>query len=64
MVRARNEEVPRVQESYTHELLDVAEELGRIRDLARKQRITLVYGAKDEQHNQAVVLREVLLGKT
>ncbi|MBZ0207188.1 MAG: DUF488 domain-containing protein [Flavobacteriales bacterium] len=55
---------PEFRKRYTHELLDVAEELGRIRDLARKQRITLVYGAKDEQHNQAVVLREVLLGKT
>jgi uncharacterized protein YeaO (DUF488 family) len=25
------------------------------------QQITLVYGAKDEEHNQAIVLREVLL---
>jgi len=28
--------------------------------LARKDTLTLVYGAKDETHNQAVVLREVL----
>lgn len=27
---------------------------------ARNRRITLVYGAKDEEHNQAVVLRDVL----
>ena len=28
--------------------------------LAGKDTVTLVYGAKDETHNQAVVLREVL----
>ena len=25
--------------------------------------VTLLYGAKDEEHNQAVVLRDVLKGK-
>jgi uncharacterized protein YeaO (DUF488 family) len=28
---------------------------------AAGHRITLVYGAKDEEHNQAIVLRDVLL---
>lgn len=31
--------------------------------LARQGRITLVFGARDEAHNEAVVLREVLLGR-
>ena len=48
---------------YTKELHTVPEELERMRTLARKQRVTLVYSAKDEEHNQAVVLQEVLLGK-
>lgn len=37
-----------------------ANELKELRQLARKGRLTLVYGARDQQHNQAVVLKEVL----
>ena len=48
---------------YTKELHAVPKELERIRALARKQRVTLVYSAKDEDHNQAMVMREVLLGR-
>ena len=45
---------------YTAELQDHAEELDEIRRLARRNRITLVYAARDELHNEAVVLRDVL----
>lgn len=31
-----------------------------LRKLAKRERVTLVYGAKDEEHNQAVALREFL----
>ena len=48
---------------YVKELKEQREELDRIRGLARKERVCLLYGAKDEEHNQAVVLREVLLAK-
>lgn len=48
---------------YVKELKDQREELVRIRGLARKERVCLLYGAKDEEHNQAVVLREVLIAK-
>ena len=48
---------------YEQELHGQPELLKHIRDLAKKQRLTLVYSAKDEEHNQAVVLREVLLWK-
>lgn len=46
---------------YEHELHGQTELLKHIRDLAKKHRVCLVYSAKDEEHNQAVVLREVLL---
>lgn len=44
--------------------LDTDEMQERIRHLlaeAAGRSITLVYGAKDEEHNQAIVLRDVLL---
>jgi uncharacterized protein YeaO (DUF488 family) len=35
--------------------------LDQIRDLAKEGTVTLLFGAHDEEHNDAVVLREVLL---
>lgn len=52
---------PEFKRRYEKELHGQADLLKHIRDLAKKQRLTLVYGAKDEEHNQAVVLRDVLL---
>ncbi len=46
---------------YKKELQAAPDLLEHIRSLAKKQRICLLYGAHDEAHNQAVVLREVLL---
>ncbi len=46
---------------YSEELSEHREDLSRLRDLARKGRVTLVYAAHDEAHNDAVVLREILL---
>ena len=48
---------------YRTELAQHAAELDRIRALAKKRTVTLVYGARDEAHNEAVVLRQVLLGR-
>jgi uncharacterized protein YeaO (DUF488 family) len=45
---------------YRHELSAHAELLDELRALARAGTVTLVYAAKDERHNDAVVLREVL----
>jgi uncharacterized protein YeaO (DUF488 family) len=45
---------------YVAELQDHADELGEIRRRARTNRITLVYAARDELHNEAVVLRDIL----
>ena len=50
------------QSRYRAELANHQAELDQIRDLATKGVVTLVYGARDEVHNDAVVLREVLLG--
>ena len=46
---------------YSEELSEHREDLSRLRDLARKGRVTLVYAAHDEAHNDAVLLREILL---
>jgi uncharacterized protein YeaO (DUF488 family) len=46
---------------YRAELKDKRELVGRLRDFAREDRLTLVYSAHDEAHNQAVVLRELLM---
>jgi uncharacterized protein YeaO (DUF488 family) len=46
---------------YRTELKDKRELVGRLRDFAREDRLTLVYSAHDEAHNQAVVLRELLM---
>jgi uncharacterized protein YeaO (DUF488 family) len=37
--------------------------LTHLRHLAREGTLTLIYGAKDDAHNEAVVLRDVLLGR-
>jgi uncharacterized protein YeaO (DUF488 family) len=50
------------QQRYRLEL-DAEEQQQRMRSLlaeAKGQPITLVYGAKDEEYNQAIVLRDVL----
>jgi uncharacterized protein YeaO (DUF488 family) len=46
---------------YVRELRQHAEMLDELRALAQGGRITLVYAAHDQQHNDAVVLREMLL---
>jgi uncharacterized protein YeaO (DUF488 family) len=52
---------PEFQRRYKAELQQHTEELDRIRALAKKQTVTLVYSAHDEEHNDAIVLRDVLL---
>jgi uncharacterized protein YeaO (DUF488 family) len=46
---------------YEDELTGKRALLDELRDLAKKGPLTLVYSAHDEAHNQAVVLREMLL---
>lgn len=46
---------------YIAELRQYVDELDRLRELAHQGPITLVYAAHDEMHNDAVVLRDILL---
>lgn len=46
---------------YARELRMRRELLEEVRSLAQQGRITLLFGARDETHNDAVALREVLL---
>ena len=45
---------------YRKELKGHADEVRQIRDKAREGTVTLVYSARDQEHNQAVVLQEFL----
>lgn len=52
------------QKQYRAELALGGQALEDLRDAVRgRAKVTLVYGAKDQDHNQALVLRDVLLGK-
>jgi uncharacterized protein YeaO (DUF488 family) len=51
------------QARYRKELDAHGDLIADLRTLARKGRLTLVYSAHDEVHNDAVVLRERLLGR-
>jgi len=48
---------------YTEELRQHPDLIADLRSLARYGPITLVYAAHDETHNDAVVLRDALLGR-
>ena len=45
---------------YRAELEDRTELLDKLRGHAAKRRLTLVFSARDEEHNQAVALKEIL----
>jgi uncharacterized protein YeaO (DUF488 family) len=47
---------------YRSEIREHPVQLHRLRDLAQRGRITLVFSARDEAHNNAVVLRDLLVG--
>ena len=48
---------------YLDELQAKQDELKRLQTIAKKGPLILLYGAKDEEYNQAVVIREALQGK-
>jgi uncharacterized protein YeaO (DUF488 family) len=49
---------------YSQEIHQHRDRLGELRALAQEGRITLVFAAHDKVHNDAVVLREILLGRS
>ena len=48
---------------YVREIRERASELAHLRSLAREGPITLIYSAHDDAHNDAVVLRDTILGR-
>jgi uncharacterized protein YeaO (DUF488 family) len=54
---------PEFRRRYAKEIRQHPDELEELRSLARKGPVTLVYSAHDELHNDAVVLRELLLSR-
>jgi uncharacterized protein YeaO (DUF488 family) len=52
---------PEFRRRYAQELRQHAAVLDEVRALAREDTVTLVYGARDETHNDAVALKDVLL---
>ena len=54
------ERFPEFRTRYRDELGRHARELERLRGIARKGPLTIVYAARDREHNNAVVLAELL----
>jgi uncharacterized protein YeaO (DUF488 family) len=57
------EKWPEFKRRYAEELKALSEPLALLRQEARHGTVTLLYGARDEDHNQAVVLLELLRRK-
>jgi uncharacterized protein YeaO (DUF488 family) len=51
------------RERYRAELQEHARELDELRAHLAKRPLTLLFGARDTEHNQAVVLKDVLAGR-
>jgi uncharacterized protein YeaO (DUF488 family) len=51
------------RDRYKSEIRQHPGEVERLRALARRGPVTLVFSAHDEAHNDAVVLRDLLLGR-
>jgi len=54
---------PEFKRRYTEELKTLSQPLALLRQEASRGTITLLYGARDEVHNEAVVLLELLQKK-
>ncbi len=52
------------RQRYIAELDVHGEEIEQIRNMAKRRRVTLVYGARDTAHNDAVVLLEYIERET
>jgi uncharacterized protein YeaO (DUF488 family) len=49
------------QKRYRVELRNNKEQVSLLRQEAAKGLVTLLYGAKDEEHNEAIVLQKILM---
>src|SRR5690606_24841191 len=57
----RPERWPQFLRRYAEELQEQKEALAELRDIARQRTVTLLYAARDAEHNNAVALRALLL---
>jgi uncharacterized protein YeaO (DUF488 family) len=48
------------EQRYHQELMNNEEQIKLLKEQAKKGIVTLVYGAKDQEHNEALVLKELL----
>jgi uncharacterized protein YeaO (DUF488 family) len=51
------------QSRYRKELRANKEVIGRLKEKSEEGAVTLVYGARDEEHNEAIVLKKVIEGR-
>jgi uncharacterized protein YeaO (DUF488 family) len=51
------------QTRYHHELKSKGDQLAILKDRVNRGPVTLLYGARDEEHNEAVVLQALLRAK-
>lgn len=51
-----------VQRRYKAEIRQHPDQFDRLHHLAQQGRVTLVFSARDEAHNDAAVLKDLLLG--
>jgi len=51
------------RERYHIELKDHADQIELVKSHAKEGTVTLVYGARDQEHNEAVVLKQFLEGR-
>ena len=51
------------QARYRKELREKKDALELLKQKSREQTVTLLYGARDEEHNEALVLKSVLEGR-
>jgi uncharacterized protein YeaO (DUF488 family) len=51
------------QSRYRKELKEQKDALSLLKQKSKEHTVTLVYGARDEEHNEAVVLKRILDGR-
>ena len=51
------------QTRYRKELREKKDALKLLKQKSKEQTVTLVYGARDEEHNEALVLKKILEGR-
>lgn len=59
----KKDRIGEFSKQYREELKEKENNLEKLREIAKKKTITLLYAAKDTEMNQAIVLKEVLSNK-